>query len=101
VVAKYSEEKEKWEALTDEHRIGDFILGKAFKEAGIFITDSWPVFQGEEIGAVDYFKRRFASYLWCQPSVSYHHLGPAAVKDLWLFEQSWLEDGHWVRRQTS
>jgi hypothetical protein len=29
---------------------------------------------------------------WCGPTVSYHHLSPNAIRDLWEFEQKWVSD---------
>lgn len=34
---------------------------------------------------------------WCYPTVSYHHLSPDMIEDLWKFEQQWLGERDNVR----
>jgi len=54
VVKQYEENQHEWEKFTDSHWAGDCVLGKAFKDAGIPLTPAWPIFQGDDIGNMNY-----------------------------------------------
>lgn len=87
VVALYIENKDYWEELTANHWAGDAVLGKALFDSGTNLTWAWPIWQGNDVGNMSYGRVDFGKRLWCYPSVSYHHLGPGAIEDLWRFEQ--------------
>jgi hypothetical protein len=86
VAKQYEENQHEWEKFTDNHWAGDCVLGKAFKDAGILLTAAWPIFQGDDIGNMNYGHSR---RLWCQPTVSYHHVDASAIEDLWKYGRSW------------
>lgn len=86
VVKQYEDNQHEWEKFTDNHWAGDCVLGKAFKDAGIPLTPAWPIFQGDDIGNMNY---GHSQRLWCQPTVSYHHLDASAIEHLWEYGQSW------------
>ena len=93
VVAEYIKNKSEWENFTKNHWAGDCVLGKAFKDAGIPLAAAWPIWQGDEVGNMNYDRvdngeRR----QWCPPTVSYHHLSVPVIRDLWEFEQNWISD---------
>jgi len=89
-VTQYAENKAEWEDFTASHWAGDCVLGKAMKDSGTSLTWAWPIWQGDEIGNMDYGRVDYGHSLWCSPTVSYHHLSPSAVEDLWNFEQDWI-----------
>jgi hypothetical protein len=98
VVKEYVAHKSDWEVLTREHWCGDCVLGKAFKDAGVPLAAAWPIWQGDRVGRMNYDRvdegeRR----QWCGPTVSYHHLSPVAIRDLWEFEQNWMSKAGKVR----
>jgi hypothetical protein len=86
VVKQYEDNQQEWEKFTDNHWAGDCVLGKAFKDAGIPLTPAWPIFQGDAIGNMNY---GHSQKLWCQPTVSYHHLNTSAIEHLWRYGRSW------------
>jgi len=86
VVKQYEDNQRDWEKFTDNHWAGDCVLGTAFKDAGIPLTSAWPIFQGDDIGNMNY---GHSQGLWCQPTVSYHHLDASAITGLWNYAQSW------------
>jgi hypothetical protein len=93
VVAEYVAHKSDWEVLTRDHWCGDCVLGKTFKDAGVPLAAAWPIWQGDEVGHMNYDRvdngeRR----QWCPPTVSYHHLSIPAIRDLWEFEQKWISN---------
>ena len=96
VVEHYAGHKAEIEAFTDGHWAGDCVLGKAFTDAGVRFTSAWPIVQGDYPGIVPYARpdgRPVASEsmrVWCYPTVSYHHVSPPVIDDLWGFEQQWI-----------
>lgn len=90
VVKLYEKEQSMWDKFVDEQWAGDAVLGKALKDSGAKFVSSWGIFQGEEVGSVPYEAASGDRNLWCTPSVSYHHLSPPVVEDMWKFEQEWI-----------
>lgn len=90
VVAMFAADQVGWEEYTNDQWAGDCVLGKAFQDAGAPLTEAWPIWQGDDIGFMNYARDDNAHRLWCRPSVSYHHMSPLAVEEMWLFEQEWI-----------
>ncbi|KAF2159490.1 glycosyltransferase family 31 protein [Zasmidium cellare ATCC 36951] len=93
VVDMYQAEQTAWEKFTNDHWAGDCVLGKAFKDSGTNLTEAWPIWQGDDAGKMEFSRKDGPGEgyrLWCMPSVSYHHLGPTVVEELWRFEQDWM-----------
>jgi hypothetical protein len=88
IVHMFQEHRIDWENWTNAQWAGDCVLGRAFVDSGTKLTKAWPIWQGDAIGALDW-QRREEHRLWCSPVVSYHHLTPDTVEDLWKFEQNW------------
>lgn len=103
VVDYFAKHKDEFETFTDGHWAGDCVLGKAIVESGTPFTDAWPIMQGDYPGIVPYARpdgRPIADpnkREWCYPTVSYHHLSPDVIEDLWNFEQRWIASHHTVR----
>lgn len=89
-VAQYTENKAHWEDFTANHWAGDCVLGKVLKDSGISVVWAWPIWQGANFGDLDYERVDYGHTLWCAPTISYHHLTPPVVEDLWAFEQDWI-----------
>lgn len=66
------------------------MLGKVIKDSGTSLTWAWPIWLGIDIGNMDYNLTDYGHRLWCSPAVSYHHLSPSTVEELWRFEQDWM-----------
>lgn len=98
VVAFYATHKTEVEALVDGHGAGDCVLGKVFLDAGVPMTDMFPIMQGNHPGLVpygipnDYSVPEEPWMVWCSPTVSYHHMSVSDVGRLWQFEQRWIAD---------
>ena len=103
VVDYYTVHQKEIEEATDKHWAGDCVLGRVFKDAGFPLTNSWPILQGDYPGVVPYANPNGRSSaedemrLWCYPSVSYHHVTPEVIEDLWHFEQQWFASDQRVR----
>ena len=95
VVDYYTVHKTEIEAEVDKLWAGDVILGKTFANAGVSFKNAWPLIQGDHPGLLAYARpdgRPVADdqvRQWCYPAVSYHHMTPAMVEDMWNFEQQW------------
>lgn len=92
VVNHFKLDQTGWERFTKSHWAGDCVLGKAFREAGAPLGWAWPTIQGVKPGSISYDKYDYGKRLWCYPTMSYHHLSPAEVEDIWWFEQEWLKN---------
>lgn len=96
VVQHFKAHQEEFEAFTDGHWAGDCVLGKAFTDAGVKLTSAWPIMQGDYPGIVPYIAPDgrpmppLDARIWCNPTVSYHHMQADMIEDLWQFEQEWL-----------
>ena len=96
VVEHYTAHKAELEAIVDAHWAGDVVLGKAFQDAGVSFTNAWPMIQGDFPGLLAYARpdgRPVADEnvrQWCYPAVSYHHMTPSMMQDIWSFEQQWI-----------
>ena len=105
VVDHFNTHQRELEEFTDGHWAGDCVLGKAFTDADVQLTDAWPIMQGDYPGIVPYVTpdgrpMPFTDErIWCNPTISYHHMEPAMVEDLWQFEQQWLLHVKEVRGQ--
>lgn len=97
VVNYYIEHKREWENFTDGHWAGDCVLSKFLQDAGGQLTHAWPIYQGDSIGNMNYDSVNNNYRLWCHPTVSYHHMTPAVIKDMWEFEQQTFFSGRTVR----
>lgn len=95
VVEHYTAHKAYLEARVSRHWAGDAVLGLAFRDAGVSFTNAWPMFQGDFLGLVPYAGpdgRPVADNnvrQWCYPTISYHHMTPSMILDLWNWEQQW------------
>lgn len=103
VVDHFDTHQQELEAFTDGHWAGDCVLGKAFADAGVSLTGAWPITQGDYPGIVPYIAPDgrpmppLDARIWCNPTVSYHHMQPDMIEDLWKFEQEWLSHLEEVR----
>lgn len=86
VVAYYQAHQKEYEDFTDGHWAGDCVLGKAFKDSGTQLTWAWPIMQGNDVGNMHYNHQT----QWCQPTVSYHHVSPSVIQDMFDFEKAWM-----------
>lgn len=95
VVEHFNSHQLEFEDFTDHHWAGDCVLGKAFADAGVPVSEAWPLLQGDPPGMVPYAgpdgrPMPFSDErIWCNKAVSYHHIDPSTIGELWKFEQQW------------
>jgi hypothetical protein len=96
VTQHYTAHSAEIEALTEREWAGDYVLGKAFDDAGVPCTDAWPHFQGDYPGLVAYagpdgrYGPAASLREECVPTISYHHMSSGMIRGLWEFEQQWI-----------
>ncbi|KAK3678254.1 hypothetical protein LTR78_001549 [Recurvomyces mirabilis] len=96
IVPYYSANKATIEQFTEGHWVGDAVLGKTFTDSGVRFKNAWPAFQGDYPGLVPYARADGRSVPdeslreWCYNTISYHHMSPSMIRELWSFEQEWM-----------
>ncbi|KAI9779540.1 MAG: hypothetical protein M1839_007348 [Geoglossum umbratile] len=61
---------------------GDHVLAKLLLDHGIELTRCYPTFNGET-----QYNTKFEDDKWCQPVITFHHMNPPDIEDLWEFER--------------
>nr|POE54883.1 hypothetical protein CFP56_64556 [Quercus suber] len=89
----YHDNQEEMDRLAAEHWAGDCVLSTALEhKLDIGLTWAFPIIQGGDPTVQDFSEYGYDRQIWCYPTVSYHHLAPAAIQSLWEFEQRWTAD---------
>lgn len=78
-----------YEEFTKSHWVGDCALGKVLEDARVPLHRAFPHLQGDSPASVDPAITKIDRDLWCFPTVTYHHVSPAEIEELWAFEQDW------------
>ncbi|KAI8933910.1 hypothetical protein NX059_009603 [Plenodomus lindquistii] len=78
-----------YETFTRDHWVGDCALGKVAEDASIPLHRAFPHFQGDSPATLDPATQKIDRDLWCYPAITYHHVSPAEITELWEFEQEW------------
>ena len=80
----------KWEEMTSTSCCGDEVIARALSEAGVDLTPSWPLIQGETVSSIDWTEKH-----WCSPAITWHHVSPIEVDSMFRFQAEWVEDHGW------
>ncbi|OKL57733.1 hypothetical protein UA08_07235 [Talaromyces atroroseus] len=70
---------------------GDCVLGKVFADAGVGLNWSWPTLQNDKPWELDHFASIYDKRAWCYPLVSYHHMQPDDIREMWEFDRDWFK----------
>ncbi|OAK97627.1 hypothetical protein IQ06DRAFT_295965 [Phaeosphaeriaceae sp. SRC1lsM3a] len=89
VIEQRSEHVSEYEDFTKTHWVGDCALGKVLEDVNIPLHRAFPHFQGDSPASVDPALTKIDRNLWCYPTITYHHVSPAEIEELWTFEQDW------------
>ncbi|KAH8690274.1 hypothetical protein BGW36DRAFT_390499 [Talaromyces proteolyticus] len=73
--------------LTMQMSYGDISTGWMLEDSGVSLIDTWPSFQGENPGKLQYTEQ-----IWCRPVMTHHHMSPRDIASLWMLEQRTLLD---------
>ncbi|KAF7595544.1 hypothetical protein BBP40_005579 [Aspergillus hancockii] len=77
------------DVYTGSQWAGDCVLGKVLADAGVGLFFSDPMLQGATPWDYSYYEPKNKKKHWCTPVVTYHHMTPSDIQDIWAFEQSW------------
>ncbi|KAL3470069.1 hypothetical protein BJX99DRAFT_251485 [Aspergillus californicus] len=78
------------EQITADNWAGDHVLGRILSDIGISLIWSWPLMIPSSVWEFEYFTKVHGRNPWCFPAVTYHHMSPRDIQDMWLFEQQWF-----------
>ncbi|KKK12830.1 hypothetical protein ARAM_001162 [Aspergillus rambellii] len=78
------------ERMTADNWAGDHVLGKILYDLGVSLVRSWPMLLPSSVWEFPYFAEGHNRNPWCYPAVSYHHMSPEDIQNMWLFEQQWF-----------
>lgn len=78
-----------YEDFTNTTSYGDLILGHVLEQAGVELTEAWPLIQRETPTTMEYTKD-----IWCYPVVTFHHIDAPDIISIWDLEQNWIADAH-------
>lgn len=79
-----------YEDFTASHWVGDCALGKVLEDVRVPLHKAFPHIQGDSPATMDPTTVKIGRDAWCYPAVTYHHMSPAEIEDLWAFEQEWF-----------
>ncbi|KAB8239089.1 uncharacterized protein BDW43DRAFT_260543 [Aspergillus alliaceus] len=79
---------EEYDRYTAESWAGDCVLGKALHDVGVSLFFSVPLLQGDTPWTFRYYGPK-EDHHWCSPAVTYHHMVPDDIREMWRFESSW------------
>nr|POE49331.1 hypothetical protein CFP56_32481 [Quercus suber] len=89
----YHDNQEELDRFAAEHWAGDCVLSSTLEhKLDVGLTWAFPILQGGDPTLQDFSEYGYDRQIWCYPTVSYHHLTPAAIQSLWEFEQQWTSD---------
>lgn len=80
---------EQYEEFTKTHWVGECALGKVFEDVHVPLHRAFPHLQSDSPASLDPATNKIDRDLWCYPAISYHHVSPAEIEELWQFEQDW------------
>lgn len=91
VVEQRSTHVSEYEEFTKSHWVGDCAVGKVMEDVKIPLHRAFPHLQGDSPATVDPATTKIDRDLWCFPAITYHHVSPAEIEELWAFEQDWYD----------
>lgn len=80
-----------YEDFTATHWVGDCALGKIMEDIKVPLHRAFPHFQGDSPATLDPAITKIDRDAWCYPAITYHHVSPSEIEELWKFEQAWYK----------
>ncbi|KAI2790386.1 hypothetical protein POX_d05897 [Penicillium oxalicum] len=81
------------ERMVSQEWAGDCALARALKEVHVDLTWAWPMMMTSRPHEIDHFSEAYGRQPWCFPAVSYHHMSPRHIEDMWRFDRGWFKSG--------
>jgi hypothetical protein len=98
VSARRSGRVAEYEDFTKTHWVGDVALGKVLEDVKVPLHRAFPHFQGDSPASLNPAVSKIDRDLWCYPTITYHHVSPAEIEELWAFEQDFRKQHDIVLR---
>lgn len=87
----YAQNQEDLDKAALNHFYGDVVLATMFEHSlDLPLTWAFPMTQGGDPMVMDFAEIGYDKKLWCFPAVTYHHLTPTTMKEIWELEQDWV-----------
>ncbi|KAF2174892.1 glycosyltransferase family 31 protein [Zopfia rhizophila CBS 207.26] len=80
-----------YEDFTATHWVGDCALGKVLEDVKVPLHRAFPHMQSDSPSTMDPKTTKMDRGVWCYPAVTYHHVSPSEIEELWRFEQDWFK----------
>lgn len=78
-----------YEDFTASHWVGDCALGKVLADAKVPLFKAYPHMQGDSPATLNPNTTKLNRNVWCYPAITYHHVSPSEIDELWQYEQNW------------
>lgn len=88
-----AQNQEELELMTASEWAGDCALARALEDVRIPLTWAWPMMMTSRPWEIDHFSEGYGRQPWCYPVISYHHMSPDDIEEMWQFDQSWFRSG--------
>ncbi|KAJ5533685.1 hypothetical protein N7494_010237 [Penicillium frequentans] len=88
-----TEASDELEQMTATEWAGDCVLAKALEGTHVYLTWAWPMMMTSRPWEVDHFSEAYGRQPWCYPVISYHHMNPDDIEELWQFDRGWFRSG--------
>ncbi|KAJ6190072.1 hypothetical protein N7519_000093 [Penicillium mononematosum] len=82
------ETKEDLEAMTAHEWAGDCALARALQDVKVDLTWAWPMMMTSRPWEIDHFSEGYGRQPWCYPVISYHHMAPKDIEEMWEFDRA-------------
>ncbi|KAG9194633.1 hypothetical protein G6011_04668 [Alternaria panax] len=88
VVERRNANLAEYDEFTAKSWAGDMVLAKALKDVSVDLFWAFPHFQGEPVSSLDHNVTKLGKTPWCYAPITYHHMQPTEIRNLWTFEQT-------------
>ena len=78
-----------YEDFTATHWVGDCALGKILEDVKVPLHRAYPHLTADSPATMDPATVKIDRNAWCYPVITYHHVSPREIEELWNFEQHW------------
>jgi hypothetical protein len=88
-----SRAQEELEVMTAQEWAGDCALARALRDVRVDLTWAWPMMMISRPREIDHFSEGYGRQPWCYPVISYHHMAPHDIEEMWEFDRSFFGSG--------
>ncbi|KAJ6089302.1 hypothetical protein N7467_004518 [Penicillium canescens] len=85
--------QEELEGMTANEWAGDCALARALRDVNVDLTWAWPMMMTSRPWEIDHFSEGYGRQPWCYPVISYHHMLPRDIEEMWRFDRGFFASG--------